>query len=804
MSYQYKKELHDLLPPCLTISPELTPSLTLLSYSPYFVKYSDPLTGFIANDNPTEAIIKHLIQDKDLPTTLMLLVEAYPYPKDLVNTVLESANRNGVDRDPNSIQHYPEHGFMRVHYLFSTISRSRHLNLPDNLYSSEDLNKFLSKYGLGSQFQAGYVTEAFTSIDSFKNIQANLNSARRDDGLDNLLLLASYSPRQTGFSTIKTLYQSHLLNITGKYTLNKPFLFTSNPHHTTAPSSEIVADLANDQPRFCSLINSSIGDLVQTADYSSGFQQIFQSTYERQNTFKENTESEANKVVTQIHLSEETLFPTSLSHCMYFSMINNIKDFSPFKDQIRMIQEEENKILEKIHDNIVRVLETKEKIKQPLTAISDSAPVGNAKHLYDTKLTDWAAVYTSAKKLKKAMDGTAPTSWKSLGSSLSTQTNTLNLFGNLSIIIPSLLPAISLYELKDITDERQRYIIATKALSSIIKTAAGAVKVAALWSSHAASALGTVTIVASMATSVLSVIQKGLELRDINNHLKDYAKVVLPISEALSLIVDRGVVIKDQYGQEISQGLYNLLLSDFKELKIITDFIIDRYKLLKFRAEADLAFEASMAALVLIGGAVGLATCGTVAAATTLVAGVSKALYSTAKAADKLARYHDKTKEFIQFYDRSLSQAHSGAPQEKGIFSRTVKLLDWASETNTNLIKAKTTRLFHSTLTQTSGALTGATLDDYRRVQLATFRISAVVRYKTTPAIQDDAVVKAYVAIAELLGKAMDSKEKDLKALIEQQHFVPTAMVDHSLSATTGAYDTEYKRLVIKAAKKIK
>ncbi len=731
----------------LEISPNLTPSICIFKYSPFYVERSRWEVF-----SPERTLEDHCRVDADVPTELLLVMEYYPYPKAVVEAVTTNIlQSNGAHINERLVEHYPDFGYLRVHYL--TVDPYAQFNLPKKLNTRNDLLEFFGVNGIGNPNYIGYCTEGIVNKQALKNIDFNLLHAfaksQQKTTATNLMLMARYLPHQVGYETLSDFYEKYFMLGASRLSLVKPILFANRQYRDVqaersydvgGPLGELKAYRQHQQnlqdqwievdQRFAgpsrvlasnfSQINAPISDIVSAGygDKPAAGTKLFPQLA----TF--NAE-QADRFITDIHLSQETLFPESISHTIYFKFLKKIKEHDPLQEQI-VVANKHTKY------NLVPTLDkqfttfSKQSASLPecvtpgVKAVNASMPTTSQPiAMHALKFVNTAYAYTKAGiGTQQSMALQAPKAQTSGGGAL----------GYMNVFMPAANLVMNFAEMETLGSDPQNIMGWNGVIKGVVNASTTGMGAAALVSAGANKFFSGVGIPILIGLNSFCGIVDGIKgLQDAEQKKEQLTAVLTAIDEALQLATENKFEITEQYGIKISEGLKGLVHEELIKLQKLVAFLRQRYQLDSDIKKVELAVNGSNLAVLLICAALSVVTMGASIAAAKIVTSLSSGALHVATSAMKLSRYADKSLQYNKEYHRVQNILRMPAsPRARRLALRDQKLLGWANQlSGKSALQAKMVNPMASVK-----IVSGATIDDYQRIQLSAFQISTMMRFE--------------------------------------------------------------------------
>ncbi len=799
----------------LELSPNLTPSLTLFRYSPFYV---EGLKSAVFRPDQSIATFKERCHE--YPTEMLLLMEYYPYTKEMVKSVASSVvSPAGQRQNLRLINEYPDLGYIRVHYL--TARSHANGNFPERLNSAAMIDQFCQAAGIECGSYIGFFTEGIVSKQALQNLNFNIEHATAKscpadmtmEGVSfsptNLPLIARYIPEQVSFAAIRAWYERVCRQGASDYSLSRPILFANRQYRDKSASNQYSTDTYFDalhstqrirQQRATewvpvgathknlgarasdySQVNDPINQILSLANVGAAEPLEQGLAFDVDPLLSFNRERAADFVV-DLHLSQETLFPDSIVSCIYSDLISRIKSIDPYKESVEQL--------------IARNLQS---ASYPVACSSGASDPLVSRATMSTALNHAKRAHAFG-KLAKSINNA-----QSVPTSRSQNFTTANKWtGYTNIVLPAATMVMNLQEVDAIANNPHDLFAWNGALKFANNSTATVLNAMSLVSSGAGKFAAHIGgPVAATLTTFCRVVDDVRKIRDADEKMRQLNGVLASIYQALTIATTGQVHIGQCYGEYISEGLMSLVRQELKQLHDLVGFVMDRYQLDKNISEAELMVDGYNLAILLISAALSVVTAGASLAVGIAITAVTQGISTIVSSACRLSRYADKTLAFNQKYhdiqQEIAGRQQGGSVRNKALCYRDKNLLDWASElSGKSAYRAKAVNWCASV-----DIVSGATIDDYQRIQLAAFQISTLVRFKQNESIMEtNPLAASYLSIVDALGQCIGYEDGFLTKILLSMRFARRDLSNFDFARSQ--LDASYKQAVIKLARNIR
>ncbi len=786
----------------LQLSPCLTPTILLFRYSPFYVE--DTRSAVFM---PEKKVAEYKDYHGDFPTEMLLLMEYYPYTQSIIHAIEANSRRNnytGIQKDFGN--HYPEYGYLRVHYLDSMPQNST--TVPEQLMIAKDLNDLCSALGISSSGYMGFCTEGVISTAALNNLNFNMIHATAKLACQqlptNLPCLARYIPNNVGYEAIKEWYERYAFVGTSQFKISRPILFVNkrfrdktakpgysatNYHDALFSTSQVRAQEANEwvaatdlhgnsctQAKFYSQINDPIHSIISTRHAAEVVKNPPLISNDAFVHF--NVTTARNDFTADIHLNQENLFPDSIVSSLYNNVIEKIKSADPLKQHVEEVLR--RNLHYPSHPSAILIEKTASGFSR------DAAKQGID---FSKRAAGFAKIPGQVGKLQHPASGhrgggTTAGSWG----------------GYANVLFPAADLVMSLNDvvaLGDNPSDPWAWNGALQFFNSAASVNVGASALVSTAASHfAAHIAGPIS---STLTVLTSIINDARKYSNAEKKLGQLACVLLKVHEALDIATSQDLAIRTEHGEEISRSVKQHVVADLKQLKELVGFVISRYELDKRWAAGLYVLDAVNLATLLFCAACSVVTAGASLVVAGVFTAITKGVKTLAASASRLSRYADKTLAYNQKYHDLQNELNGNGQRPRAFVYRDQNLLAWANElSGKGALRAQAV----NPLAKIS-MVSGATIDDYQRIQLASFQISMALRFKlNSNQVNNQPLLRAYLAIVDAIGLCIGYDDRFLTKILLSMRLAWRDLSNFDFARVR--LDAAYKQSVIYLAHQIR
>lgn len=506
-----------------------------------------------------------------------------------------------------------------------------------------------------------------------------------------------------------------------------------------------------------------------------------------------------------IHLGEETFYPASIHKCLYLTFINKLKslDVDPSRNPVGHLEKEvrihhrasspttgvERGLFDIVSDLPAEFKDLgAEQLKEVLGEekyglLSQMAQVAwqgyKTQIPFDTFLQNpsvqaiWdtpnALTMSSFSGVSIPISGGA---FQRLGGALSQAI--LAPAQNAILFFPSLQFVFgSISTVQDLINDPKNIFYWNALLAQGSSGVHAGLTLASYFSTVAPFVLSQATPVLSAVTSFTTLVRDLKVLKQLQHKKKGMQQVLSLIVNALTVAQRNDLDVRLNYGADLSANLKALVQSDLAELQKLVEFLMERYDIAIHEAKLTVTIDSINLGIAIFCGALAFVTAGATLAVATLPGSAISLTRQAIQSPLRLNRYVYKSLEYNIEYAKVQQGVVGQSVSDSMLSKRDLFLLDQAKE-----LSGKSALQFQVASRMTLGHLSdtkqekfaelerlgghivsGATIDDYKRIKLAAFILSSFVRNQYYQQLTlENPEVAAYLGIAQAMGECIDFK----------------------------------------------